>query len=347
MKTQLLLGLLLIALGAFSSGSFAVPFGKIKKWSWESYWLVFSIGAYILFPILACLLFAPDFLTVLQVVPHSVLWLVFGLGAIYGIGNLSFGLALRYLGLSLGYALALGLMLAIGTLVPPILDGRLQVMMEKSGGDMLVAGVALACFGIALTGWAGYIKNSSMSKASNQESIQEFSFVKGVLAAVLVGITGSAMSLGFEQALPIAAAAEELGTDPLFSMMPVMLVLLSGTFVTTLIWCLFLGLKNDSLSDFSKKDASVSLELNYSFSLLGGLLWFGQFIVYGMGKSKMGPYTFTSWGILMALTIVIATLWGIYRKEWKNAPTKIYVLMIFSLLLIIASSFVIGMSGMQ
>ena len=140
MNTAILSGILLIALGAFSSGSFAVPFGKIKGWSWETYWMVFSLGAYIIFPLMACLIFAPGFVTIIASIPSSTLVTVFLLGALYGVGNLSFGLALRYLGLSLGYSLSLGLMLAIGTLIPPLLDGRLQVMMQGSGGTLLHIG---------------------------------------------------------------------------------------------------------------------------------------------------------------------------------------------------------------
>jgi len=224
-------GLLLIATGAFSSGSFAIPFGKIKGWKWESYWLVYSFGAYIIFPLIACLIFAPGFLDIYSEVPSDRLLKVFLLGAVYGIGNLSFGLSLRYLGISLGYALSLGLMLAIGTLV------------------------------------------------------------------------------------------------------------------TTIIWCIYLGLRNRSLEDYSKSTSAKTLSLNYLFALSAGFLWFIQFILYGMGKSKMGPYTFTSWGILMGLTIVFATVWGLYRKEWKGAPLKVYILMIISLMIIISSSYIIGISG--
>jgi len=138
---NIFIGLLFIAIGAFASGSFAIPFGKIKGWKWESYWLVYSISAYIIFPLFACLIFAPGFLSIYKNVPNNVLMRVFLLGAIYGIGNLSFGLSLRYLGISLGYALSLGLMLAIGTLIPPLLDGRLEIMIESSGGNLLIAGV--------------------------------------------------------------------------------------------------------------------------------------------------------------------------------------------------------------
>jgi L-rhamnose-H+ transport protein len=347
MNFQILLGILLIALGAFSSGSFAVPFGKIKGWKWETYWMIFSFGAYILFPLTACFVFAPDFVEIIKATSSDTVITVFLLGAVYGIGNLSFGLALRYLGLSLGYALALGLMLAIGTLIPPIIDGRLQVMMEKSGGTLLIMGVIVACLGIALSAWSGILKDKSVSQAKKQESIGEFNLVKGALAAVLVGITGSAMSLGFEQGIPISDMAAKNGVDPLFTMMPVLIVLFSGTFVTTIIWCTFLGYKNNSLKDYGQAESSIQLTYNYLYGLLAGVLWFGQFIVYGMGKSKMGPFTFTSWGILMALTIVFATVWGLMRNEWKGAPRKVYVLMVLSLVIIIVSSFMIGISGSE
>jgi L-rhamnose-H+ transport protein len=256
-------------------------------------------------------------------------------------------MALRYLGLSLGYALSLGLMLAIRTLIPPLLDGRLHVMVQQSGGTLLIGGVLVACLGIALSARAGILKDKHVSAAKKQESIGEFNLLKGSVAAVLVGITGSAMSLGFEKGLPISDEAARQGVNPLFTMMPVMLVLMAGTFVTTLFWCLFLGYRNRSLKDYITYSSSGIHTLNYSFGLLAGMLWFVQFILYGMGKSKMGPFTFTSWGILMALTIAFATIWGLIRKEWKGASLKVYVLMILSLVIIIASSFMIGISGSE
>jgi L-rhamnose-H+ transport protein len=347
MNFSVLIGILLIATGAFSSGSFAVPFGKIKGWKWETYWMVFSLGAYILFPFAACIIFSPEFIQIILSTSSETVITVFLLGGVYGVGNLSFGLALRYLGLSLGYALSLGLMLAIGTLIPPMIDGRLQLMMQGSGGKLLIWGIVVACVGIALSAWSGILKDKKVSDAKKQESVGEFNLIKGIMAAVLVGITGSAMSLGFEQGLPISDMAAQMGVDPLFTMMPVLVVLFSGTFITTIIWCVFLGLKNHSLSDYSSASSNKILTFNYLFGLLAGILWFGQFIVYGMGKSKMGPFTFTSWGILMALTIVFATVWGLIRKEWKGAPVKVYVLMILSLIIIIAASFMIGISGTE
>ena len=345
MNQNIFFGLILIAIGAFSSGSFAIPFGKIKDWKWESYWLIYSIGAYTIFPLIACLILAPDFMSIYWGVSSGILLKVFLLGAVYGVGNLSFGLSLRYLGISLGYALSLGLMLAIGTLVPPVLDGRLNIMIESSGGTLLMLGVLVACVGIALSGWAGFFKDRMISDADKQKNISEFNLLKGILAAILVGITGSAMSLGFEQGIPLADFAQKSGVDPLFMTMPVMLLLLSGTLVTTIIYCVWLGIRNKSLAEYVKTVPLRKLSFNYMFALLAGLLWFVQFILFGMGKSKMGRFTFTSWGILMALTIVFATVWGISRNEWKGVPIKVYLMMIISLMIIIGSSFMIGISG--
>lgn len=345
MKLTILFGILLIATGAFAAGSFAVPFGKIKGWKWETYWLIFSLGAYILFPLFACLIFVPGFGSIIKSSPSSAILSAFLLGAVYGIGNLSFGLALRYLGLSLGYALSLGLMLAIGTLIPPMISGRLQVMMNASGGTLLISGVFVACIGIALSAWSGIRKDKILSEEKKKQSIGEFNLVKGIMAAILVGIAGSAMALGFEKALPINELAAQKGISPLFTILPVMLVILAGTFSTTLGWCIFLGIKNKSLREYKASGSGMILFKNYMFGLLAGLLWFSQFIVYGMGQSKMGPYSFTSWGILMALTIAFATVWGLLRNEWKGVSRGVFVLMILSLIIIIVSSFMIGISG--
>jgi L-rhamnose-H+ transport protein len=162
-----------------------------------------------------------------------------------------------------------------------------------------------------------------------------------------VGVTGSAMSLGFERGLPITETAANAGVDSLFTMMPLLVVLFAGTFVTTIFWCGFLGYKNGTLKNYAKAASLRELTANYLFGLLAGLLWFSQFIVYGMGKSKMGPFTFTSWGILMALTIVFATVWGLIRGEWKGTSGKVWFLMILSLVIIIVSSFMIGISGSE
>lgn len=340
-------GIFLIATGAFAAGSFAVPFGYIKGWKWETYWMIYSIGAYMVFPLTGCLLLAPGSRQVILETEPMVLLTVFLLGAIYGIGNLSFGLALRYLGLSLGYALSLGLMLAIGTLLPPMIDGRLKPMMGTQAGNLLLAGILVAAIGVVFSAWAGILKDKEVIDSKKRETVAEFNLTKGILASLLVGITGSAMALGFEQGLPITRIAETQNISSLFTMLPVYVVLLSGTLITTLIWCLTVGVRNRSLKEYFRVESSGVLNRNYLLGLFAGFLWFSQFIMFSMGKSKMGPYTFTSWGILMALVIAFAAFWGLIRKEWKGASKKVYVLMAVSIAVLIAGSFLIGLSNAE
>lgn len=169
MSTEQISGFLLIAFGAFMSGSFSIPFDKVQNWKWENYWLIYGLFAYIIVPLLACLILVPNFIEVYRSIPANTLYWVFFLGIIYGIANLTFGLSLRYLGVSLGYALSLGLMMAIGTIVPPVIDGRLSEMFEDDNGMLLLAGVLISAIGIAISGYAGFLKDKLIGNSSNKD----------------------------------------------------------------------------------------------------------------------------------------------------------------------------------
>jgi len=336
-----ILGLLLIFIGAFSSGSFAVPFGGIKGWRWENYWLSTGLFSFIVLPIIVCLLLVNDFGQLISSVPSSDFWAIFVMGAVYGIGSLTFGLSMRYLGLSLGYALSLGLMAAIGTLVPPALDGRFGMLIDTFNGNMVLLGILISLIGIAGIAIAGYQKDQFNSKKAKDES-SEFDFKKGVIAAVLTGVLASAMSLGIEKGNGVSQLAIESGTNPLFSGNPTMLIMLLGTFVTTLVWCTYLMIKNKTLVEFKNYSVAISLK-NIAMTGLAGSLWYLQFIFFGAGKSMLGQYTFAAWGILMAFTIVIAMLWGLFKGEWKGIPSKTRMIMFISLGVIIVGTFIIGL----
>ncbi|WP_293710075.1 L-rhamnose/proton symporter RhaT [uncultured Parabacteroides sp.] len=340
MTIELFLGIGLIAVGAFSSGSFSIPFGKTRGWAWENYWLIYSLFAYVLVPAIACGVFCPGFMDVLSGVPAGTLAWIFLLGIVYGICNLTFGLSLRYLGLSLGFSLSLGLMMILGTIIPPAIDGRLAVMLQQSGGTMLIAGLLIAAVGIAFSGYAGYRKD----KGAGPEANSELNFGKGLILVFFVGITGASQALGIEQGSGISSSLVASGIDPLFQTLPVFLLMFGGSFVATALWCLFLAGKNNNLKAFAgTKEIAVSK--NYLYCGLAGFLWFVNFIFYGMGKSRMGEFSFTAWGILMSLTIVFATLWGLCRGEWKATDLKTKGWMYAGLVVLIVASFIIGMSG--
>ena len=336
-----LLGLLLIFIGAFSSGSFAVPFGGIKGWKWENYWLSTGLFSFIVLPVIVCLLLVNNFGQLISTVPASDFWAIFIMGAVYGIGSLTFGLSMRYLGLSLGYALSLGLMAAIGTLVPPALDGRFGMLIDTFNGNMVLLGILISLVGIAGIAIAGYQKDQFNSKKEKDEN-SEFDFKKGVIAALLTGVLASAMSLGIEKGNGVSKLAIESGTNPLFSGNPTMLIMLLGTFLTTLVWCTYLMIKNKTLVEFKNYSVAISFK-NIAMTGLAGSLWYLQFIFFGAGKSMLGQYTFAAWGILMAFTIVIAMLWGLFKGEWKGIPSKTRMIMFVSLGVIIIGTFIIGL----
>ncbi len=342
MSLYILYGILLISIGAFMSGSFAIPFDKVKGWKWENLWLVYSLFGYVIVPLLVCLIFVPDLVKVLNTAPSQTLLLVFILGTVYGAANLTFGLSLRYLGIALGYALSLGLMMAIGTLVPPLIDGRLALLFQGNGGIILIAGIIISLTGIVISGYAGFLKSKQIVKSD--EANNEFNIRKGIAAALFVGVTGSATALGLEQGIPIAKASIAAATNPLFQDSTVFLVLYSGSFLTTLVWCLYLSFKNKNIKNFFKPAGSTLL-LNYLFCALAGFLWYINYVFFGMGKAQMGNFSFVAWGILMTLTIVCATLWGLYRGEWKGVTSKIRLLMWTGLVILIFASFLIGISS--
>ncbi len=338
---EIFLGIGLIAFGASLSGSFAMPMSNTKGWNWEHSWLGFCLFAYVIFPIAMSFICAPGFIDVLAAQPTSRLLWILSLGAVYGIANLSFGLSLKYLGLSLGYAMSLGLMMVQGTIIPALIDGRLSTMFMSESGTFLIYGLIVGVIGVSTIAYSGYLKeqNEEVDKS-------ERNFFKGVAAALFVGLIGSADALGIEQGNEISRTLVESGVNPLFQSVPVLIIIFGGSFLSTAVCCLYLACKNKSVKDFVCGEGEKRpISKNYLFCAASGFLWFINFIFYSMGRSRMGEFSFIAWGILMSLTIICGTLWGIYRGEWRNATRKAKVTMYIGLAILALASFIIGMSS--
>jgi L-rhamnose-H+ transport protein len=344
MSTNPMAGLLLIALGAFSAASFYVPFNRVKNMAWEVYWLIGGFFSWIAAPFLLALITVPSLSDLYASMPAKALFWPFLFGILYGFGGLTFGLSMRYLGLSLGYALTLGIIAVFGTLVPPLVNGTFPGMLSSRGGIIILAGIAVTVAGIILTGRAGIMKDKMVSEEKKKETIREFNLKKGALVALFAGIMSACFAFGIEAGRPISEKAVTMGTNPLWRQNPVYVVMLTGTFITNVGWCLYLGVKNRSLGDFFKLPP-VMLAKNYLLSAMAGTLWYGQFFLYGMGESKMGKFSFASWSILMALSIVFSTLWGLYRREWKGSGRKTMGLLIAGLAILVLSTIIIGLAG--
>jgi L-rhamnose-H+ transport protein len=352
------LGVFLHALGGFAAGSFYIPYKKVRGWAWEVYWLVGGFFSWIIAPWVVGFLTCPDLIGVLRSAPSKTLLWTYLFGVMWGIGGLTFGLSMRYLGMSLGYALALGFCAVFGTLVPPVFEGRIAGLVATTSGRVVILGILVCLAGIAMCGLAGMRKERELSDAEKKASVAEFSFVKGVWVAVFAGVMSSCMAFAFAAGKPIAEAAVRSGAKPLFQNFPVLIVALLGGFTTNFVWCAALSVKNKSGRDYIEAKSSETavggsvpavgpgsrppLLVNYIFSALAGVTWYLQFFFYGMGTTQMGKYDFSSWTIHMAFIIVFSSLWGIYFREWKGTRRPTRRLVAAGIAVLVLSTIVVG-----
>ncbi len=335
------LGVFLHSVGGFAAGSFYIPFRKVRQWAWESYWLIQGVLAWMIMPWAIAWLTTPHLLTVLSSSPPSSVWLAFLFGALWGIGGLTFGLSMRYLGMSLGYAMALGFCAVFGTIIPPIFEGRFMQMIATNSGRTVMLGVIVCLVGIAVCGLAGIHKERELSDAEKRSIIQEFDLTKGFLVATFAGVMSACMAFGLAVGAPIAHMALKTGADGVYQNNSVFVPIMAGGFLTNLIWCAILNIKNRSAGDYITGSGG-QLASNYFFAGLAGVIWYGQFFFYGMGTTKLGRYNFSSWSIHMAFIIVFSNLWGLFFHEWKGVKPVTKRLVWAGIGVLIFSTIVIG-----
>jgi len=336
-------GILLIAAGSVGAASFYVPFKKVKVWAWESYWLSQGVAAWLIAPWVFALFTVPQgtLMSILAESPANARWLGALFGALWGVGGLTFGLSIRYLGVALGQSISLGFCAAFGTLIPPIVAG--ENLLGSSAGILTLVGVAICIAGIAIIGYAGSLKSKGMTEEERKTAIKEFALKKGLLIAVLAGIMSACMNFGIEAAAPVAEVAARYGTNPLFVNNPSMIFILLGGFATNFIYCIFLNVKNGTVKDYVSVSPGIFLN-NIFFTFLAGVLWFLQFHFFGMGKSQLPPeMSVFGWSILMAFNIAFSNIWGIFLKEWKGVSTKTMVVLIIGIIILIMSTFVVSL----
>ncbi len=302
------LGVALHALGGLMSATFYVPYRGVRRWSWESYWLAGGTFSWLVAPWVLATLTVPDVWRVLGQSPRSSLFWSYFFGVLWGLGGLTFGLTMRYLGLSLGNAIALGFCAVFGTLMPPIFSGEIQAIANSHPGQVILTGVAVCLGGIIGSSLAGISKERELPAEGKSASIREFNLLKGSLVAVFCGVMSASMSYGIVAGKPIAALAVEHGTRPLWQNTPVFVVILAGGFTTNFLWCAVLHLRNGSVKDYFNRESP--LVANYLLVALAGTIWYLQFMFYGMGTTKMGPYDFSSWTLHMASIMIFGTVWG-------------------------------------
>ena len=338
------LGVFFHWLGGLASGSFYVPYRGVQRWSWETYWLVGGFFSWIIAPWVLGSMLTGDLPAVLRAAPVSALCWCYFWGVLWGFGGLTFGLTMRYLGMSLGMAMVLGYCAAFGTLMPPIFDGLfLTMVVATTSGRVILLGVTVCMAGIASAGKAGISKEREMSAEQKTEVIKEFNLKKGVLVATFSGVMSACFSYGLRAGDPIKALALRHGTSTLWQGLPVLVPLLLGGFTTNFIWCVLLNRRNHSGHEyFSAKRSKAPMLPNYLFSALAGTTWYFQFFFYTMGETQMGVYKFSSWTLHMASIIIFSSLWGIGLHEWRGTSRRTKTWLALSIAVLVASTMVVG-----
>lgn len=348
---HILAGVIYHFIGGAASGSFYMPYTRVKKWSWESMWITGGVFSWLLVPLVAAVLTVPGFSDIISSTGWTTLWWTYFMGVLWGIGGLTYGLGVRYLGMSLGNSVILGLTAAFGALLPSVYydlfpqAGKVSFtdMLQNRWGQYILIGVLICLAGIAVCGKAGMMKDKEITREEKEREKKsgtgEFTIGLGLLVAVISGILSACFNYGIEAGKPMAAIAVERGVNPLFQNNVIFVVLLWGGLTTNLIWCLFLNWKNKSYIDYTNKEAPLTS--NYFLSALAGTTWFLQFFFYGMGESKLGNGA-SSWILHTAFIILIANIWGLMLREWKGVSRKTLRTVILGIMIIVLSVFIVG-----
>ena len=319
-----------------------VPINRIKDWSWESYWVVQGVFAWLLLPLLGAMLAVPageSLLGLFASVPSFNLWMTVFFGVLWGIGGLTFGLSMRYLGVALGQSIALGTCAALGTIMGPVL---MNVFFPELGAlesltFAVVLGVVVTLVGIAVIGVAGSMKAATLSEEEKKIAVRDFNFPKGLAIALLAGFMSGCFNVGLEFGKDINFGSL---TDPMFRTLPATLLVTIGGFFTNAVYCFWQNQRNGTWSDYGKAEVWKN---NLFFCLLAGALWYSQFFGLSLGRSFFeagGALDTLSFCILMALNVVFSNVWGVLLGEWKGCSRATIAVLVVGIAVLIASSFV-------
>ena len=337
---EIVIGLLIIAVGAFCQSSCYVPINKIKDWSWESYWIVQGVFAWILFPLLGSLLAVPAGHSLTELFassPSFNIWMTVFFGVLWGVGGLTFGLSMRYLGVALGQSIALGTCAGLGTIMGPVLLNIFfpELNALQSLTFAVIVGVVVTLLGIAIIGVAGSMKAASLSEEEKKAAVKDFNFPKGIAIALLAGFMSGCFNVGLEFGKDIHFAE----TPDIYKTLPATLLVTLGGFVTNAIYCFYQNSKNGTWGDYKKGKVWGN---NLLFCALAGALWYSQFFGLSLGKGFLTSsevLTTLAFCILMALNVVFSNVWGIILKEWKGCSQKTITVLIIGIIVLIVSSF--------
>lgn len=346
MEPHPFLGVVFHWLGGLAAGSFYVPYRGVKRWSWETYWLVGGFFSWLVAPAILASMLTNDLIGVIARASPSTLFWAWFFGLLWGLGGLTFGLTMRYLGMSLGYGVALGICAVCGTLIPPLFKGTFAAIAASGPGRVTLLGIGICVGGIALSALAGLTKERELPAGAKKESVKEFDFRRGLLVALFCGVLSACMAFALDAAAPLAVLSAAAGTPALWVGLPKLVVVLSGGLTSNALWCLVLNLRNRTSREYlaarTPAGETVPRLANLLFCMFAGVTWYFQFFFYTMGETQMGRFAFSSWTLHMASIILFSTVWGVALKEWRGTSRRTHGLIAAGIAVLVLSTLIVG-----
>ncbi|MCW5982029.1 MAG: hypothetical protein KIT09_28345 [Bryobacteraceae bacterium] len=321
---DLFVGLILVFVSGAMAGSALTPIKFMRRYRFENYWVVHSLTGTVLIPWALAFLAVSNLLGVYRSLPASALLLPAAFAFSWGIASTLGGLCVSRIGLSLAYALVIGIGGSAGALIP-LLYFSPETLATRSGASLL-AGVAVMVAGLVVVAGAGREKETKereagpQSEAPGRATIQG-SFVAGLVMAALAGILSAGLNFSFTFGQSVTAAAVEAGASRINATYAVWAIAMLGGMIPNLAYALFLCAKNNSWGRFA-----ASAVPDIPLGMLMGALFMGSTALYGLGAVKLGLLgTSVGWGIMQIMQIVVGNIGGFLTGEWKIAgpgPTR-------------------------
>ena len=337
MGSGALMGTLLAVIGGMIHGSFAVPMKGIeKRWAWENIWLVYSVVALILLPLLLALATGPS---LGQVYGGASGWLLVQIaiyGAGWGLGSTLFGLGISRIGMALGFAIILGMTSCLGSLIPMLALHPGDINTPK--GHVLLIGLAIVLVGIILCARAGALRDRDHS--GTRAAGAQGAFAAGFVICLLSGVLSPMLNFGFVFGAPVQAAAAHQGAASGMEANAIWVPALAGGFLINAGYAIYRLCKNKTWGRYT---AVGTPAWDWIGSALMGLLWFGGLSIYGMGAAILGPLGgVVAWPVFMCTVILTANVNGFLSGEWKGAKSSSLALSWAGLLLLIVAILVVA-----
>lgn len=329
-----LLGVFFHAIGALSAAVCYTPQKATRNWSWQTYWLAQAAVCWFILPWVGAWLTIPELSQVLAEAPASAMRNAFLLGALYGIGGTAFGLAIKHLGFSLTYAIAIGISCVVGTLLPPIVSGQVATLLARTGSGWVFAGIGIGAGGIFLSGLAGRLKELDLSGQSSS-----FNLRKGLPLCLLAGVLSAVYGFSLGAGEPIAEVAARHGAG-VFQGNVTYIFANGGAFLSTGIFCLWLHFRHRTFREYIELPAGAgraALTLNLEMAVLTGALWYGQFFFYGLGHVRMGQFKFSSWGVHMIMLVLFSGIIGLVLREWQGCRPRTWQALAAAMIVLLAA----------